>query len=167
MKLKLLVVVALIVLGGSVVSAQTLFTTNVQVNQGAPARAIFVFGNIPGATELVVQCDIAAPFAKPGRAWLIENFDVYGKQATTSFFPVVCTEDAHDPIYAFSVAPTTANVTLYNWDGTTTPVTVTLYSDTDTTSETSWQSRRVGCGRSGSNCYKYGTGAAMITIATN
>jgi hypothetical protein len=156
---KAILVLALIVLGATSAktSAQTLSTATVQVNQGAPARAIFVFGAIPGATELVVQCDIGG-----GRAWIIENFDVYGEQASTGFFSVTCTVPGPNPYVTptYSVAPTSADVTLYHSDGTTTSVTVTITS-------ASWQSTRSGCGRSGTPCYKNGTGAAMITIATN
>jgi hypothetical protein len=149
---------ALLVLGATAASAQTTeSTTNVNVNIGAPARAVFTFGSIPGGTQLVVQCDIAIPFAVPGRAWLIFNFDVYGEQAGTDFFPVVCTSSGFPYTPTFSVAPTTVDVMRYNADGTTSPITVTLLS-------ASWQSKRTGCGRSGTPCYKYGTGAAMITL---
>jgi hypothetical protein len=149
---------ALLVLGATAASAQTTeSTTSVSVNIGAPARATFTFGTVPGATQLVVQCDIAAPFDVPGRAWLIFNFYVYGEQSTTDFFPVVCTSSGYPSTPTFSVAPTTVDVTRYNADGTTTPITVTV-------SSAAWQSKRTGCGRSGTPCYKYGTGAAMITL---
>jgi hypothetical protein len=161
--MKKAVLIAMLIFAFRTVADETpLVTTNVQVNIGNPERAIFVFGNSPGATELVIQCDIAAPFPVRGRAWIIENFGVEGEQAGSGFFPIVCTANFHfpNPIYPVTVAPTQAQTLLYNWDGTTTPITVNIIS-------ANWQSTRVGCGRSGSPCWKYGVGSSTITIAND
>jgi hypothetical protein len=156
---KVMLALALIVLGCTAVSAQTpttttLSTTTLFGNQGAPARVAFVFGNIPGATELVVQCDLFIDGHR-GRTELLENFDT-SEQAGTNFFPVDCTEKVNGTVYQFDVAATTANVTRVNADGTTTPITISV-------SGTSWQATRGACGR-GSPCWKNFIGASMITI---
>jgi hypothetical protein len=158
---KAVITLAMLVLGfAAAASAQTtLSTTKVNVNIGDASRAIFVFGDIPGATELVVQCDIAAPFTHPGRAWVIQNFDTT-EQTTTGFIPVVCTRNFRDPLYPVSVDTTVYSTNLYDSAGTVIgPVTVTIVL-------ADWQSTRVGCGRSGTPCYKNGSGTSDIILDT-
>jgi hypothetical protein len=69
--------------------AQTTYTsTKALVNVGEPERVAFDFivpiNGVDTTTQLIIQCDYY-------RAWLITNFDVYGKEQSSNVFPISCT----------------------------------------------------------------------------
>lgn len=75
---------------GITARAQTPDTSvGLSVNVGDPSWSTFIFGHAvngePGASELIIQCDYK-------RAEFITNFDVYGQQLVSNFFPVTCAE---------------------------------------------------------------------------
>jgi hypothetical protein len=60
----------------------------VSIDTGDPSWASLDFGDLVtlvGDTELIIQCDF-------NRAELITNFHVYGKQMSSDFLPITCTE---------------------------------------------------------------------------
>jgi hypothetical protein len=130
---------------GATWAASTYNTSIVSINVGNPGWASFYFETVPGYTgpgwegssALIIQCNFS-------RAELITGFDVYGKQASSQFFPINCTP-SETVVNGYNVyhetlnnTPFTVNLTMYSYNGPTSPLTLTVGA-------TEWQERL--CGR--------------------
>lgn len=115
----------------------------VNIDGGDPGWASFYFGtsvNLVGDSVLIIQCDF-------NRAELITNFQVYGKQMSSDFFPITCTE-VKARNFILDATPFTVNLTMYGYNNTPQNLTLTVDS-------ANWHT--VGHGR-----YAYGVEAAKI-----
>jgi hypothetical protein len=104
--------------------SQTTYKSDyVNINTGDPGWASFYFGNsvtLVGDTELIIQCDFS-------RAELITNFQVYGKQMSSDFFPITCTE-VNPKNFILDATPFTVNLTMYGYNNTPQNLTLTVDS---------------------------------------
>ena len=94
----------------------------VNIDGGDPGWASFYFGtsvNLVGDTVLIIQCGF-------NRAELITNFQVYGKQMSSDFFPITCTE-VSPRNFVLDARPFTVNLTMYGYKNT--PQNLTLKVD--------------------------------------
>ena len=94
----------------------------VSIDTGDPSWASLYFGDsvtLVGDTVLIIQCDF-------NRAELITNFHVYGKQMSSDFFPITCTE-VNPRHFVLDATPFTVNLTMYGYN--TTPENLTLTVD--------------------------------------
>ena len=85
----------------------------VSIDGGDPSWASFYFGDsvtLVGDTALIIQCDF-------NRAELITNFQVDGKQMSSDFFPITCTE-VNAKHFVLDATPFRVNLTMYGYNNT-------------------------------------------------
>jgi hypothetical protein len=85
----------------------------VSIDTGDPSWASLYFGDsvtLVGDAMLIIQCDFK-------RGELITEFHVYGKQMSSDFFPITCTE-VNPRQFILDATPFTVNLTMYGYNTT-------------------------------------------------
>jgi len=146
---KILFALSLFLIGLSV-HAQALpqTSTSVMVNVGDPSWATFDFSKVPNNIRVVYQCRFA-------RGFYYTNFDTQAQLETQ--FDIGCTSSVSHNAEGQRVVGFTVNKTPFSFDAV-------IQSQTITITGASWKSTEVGCGRSGSPCFKDAVGSTTITV---